>query len=118
MTTAEVAAGLVGLCKEGKFDDAMEAYYAENIVSVEPMGDNLVTEGLAGVRAKAEWWNENMEIKSASVEGPFLNGDQFTVIYRLDVVQKADGKAFSMEEVALYAVENGKIVRETFFYNE
>ena len=35
MTTAEVGAGLVALCKEGKFDEAMEAYYGEGIVSIE-----------------------------------------------------------------------------------
>lgn len=116
MTTAEVAAGLVGLCKEGKFDDAMEAYYAEDIVSVEPMGDDPVTEGLDAVRGKAEWWNNAHEVKGASVEGPFVNGDQFTAVFHLDVIQKADGKALHMNEVALYTVADGKIVREVFFF--
>ena len=116
MTTTDVAAGLVALCKEGKFDEAMNAYYDESIVSVEPMGPSLETVGIEAVRGKAQWWNENMEVKGAAIEGPFVNADQFTVVYHLDVVQKADGKAIHMDEVALYTVESGKIVREVFFY--
>lgn len=115
MTTATVAAGLVALCKEGKFDEAMETYYGEGIVSVEADGDSPETVGLEAVRGKAAWWNEAFEVKGAAVEGPFVNGDQFTVLFRLDVVQKADGKEIHMEEVALYTVSEGKITREVFF---
>ena len=115
MTVAAVAAGLVALCKEGKFDEAMETHYSESIVSVEPNGESPETVGLEAVRGKAAWWNEMFEVKGAVVEGPFVNGDQFTVLFRLDVAQKADGKEIHMEEVALYTVEGGKIVREAFF---
>ncbi|HUV97776.1 MAG TPA: SnoaL-like domain-containing protein [Acidobacteriaceae bacterium] len=34
----------------------------------------------------------------------------------MDVTQKASGKKVHMEEMALYTVENGKIVREHFYY--
>ena len=116
MTTAEVGAGLVALCKEGKFDEAMEAYYGEGIVSVEPMGPSLETVGLEAVRGKAEWWNNAHEVTGCEVEGPFVNGDQFTAVFHLDVIQKADGKAIHMDEVALYTVAGGKVVREVFFF--
>jgi hypothetical protein len=118
MTTKEVAAGLVALCKEGKFSEAIEAYYGEGIVSVEafgPEGADLEMTGLDAIRGKSAWWSQNMEVTSIAVEGPFVNGDQFTVLFRLDVVQKADGKAFHMEEIALYTLESGKIIREVFF---
>ena len=36
MTTEEIAKGLVALCKEMKFDEAMEKYYSNDIVSIEP----------------------------------------------------------------------------------
>ena len=113
-----MAEGLVKLCKEGKFDEAMEAYYGERIISVEsgaPEGMSREAAGLEAVRAKSAWWNENMEVKSASIKGPFLNGEQFSVLFSLEVMQKADGKEIHMEEIALYTVENGKIVREVFF---
>ena len=115
MTTAEVGAGLVALCKEGRFDEAMNAYYGENIVSMEPQGPNAEMVGLEAVRGKAEWWNNTFEVKGCEVEGPFVNGDQFSAVFHLDVIQKADGKAIHMDEVGLYTVAGGKIVREVFF---
>ena len=115
MTTAEVGAGLVALCKEGKFDEAMEAYYGEGIVSIEPMGPSLETVGLEAVRGKAEWRNNAHQVTGCAVEGPFVNGDQFTAVFHLDVIQKADGKAIHMDEVGLYTVAGGKIGREAFF---
>lgn len=118
MSTADVAAGLVALCKEGKFEEAMETYYGENIVSIEsgmPGGMDPKSVGLEAVRAKTAWWTENMEVTGANIEGPFINGDQFTVVFHLDVVQKADGKAIHMDEVALYTVKDSKVVEEVFF---
>ena len=35
MTTTEIAAQLVALCSEGRFLDAVETLYADNVVSVE-----------------------------------------------------------------------------------
>lgn len=38
LSVSEIGQGLVDLCREGKFDEAMAAYYAEGIVSVEGDG--------------------------------------------------------------------------------
>lgn len=54
MAIKEVAQGLVGLCKQGKFDEAIDKYHADEIVSIEPMGDSPESRGIAAVRAKAE----------------------------------------------------------------
>ena len=37
MITAEVATQLVSLCREGRFVDAVETLYADDVVSVEAM---------------------------------------------------------------------------------
>jgi hypothetical protein len=39
------------------------------------------------------------------------------VVFRLDVTFKPEKKRFTMEEVAVYKVTDGKIVYEEFFYN-
>jgi len=39
------------------------------------------------------------------------------VTFKLDVTFKPQSKRFSMEEVAVYKVVDGKIVYEEFFYN-
>ena len=120
MTTQEVADKLVALCKAGKFDEAAAAFYGEDIVSVEAMaqpGQSRETKGLAGVKAKGEWWVANHEIHSIEVDGPLVGGSHFTVVFKLDVTFKPQSKRHQMEEVAIYKVVDGKIVYEEFFYS-
>ena len=120
MTTQEVAEKLVKLCSEGKFLEATEALYSPDIVSIEagaPPGQSRETKGLAAVKAKGEWWAANHDVHSSSVEGPIVAGSHFAVTFKLDITFKPQSKRFTMEEVAVYKVIDGKIVYEEFFYN-
>ncbi|HEY0467025.1 MAG TPA: nuclear transport factor 2 family protein, partial [Polyangiaceae bacterium] len=56
------------------------------------------------------------EVHSAKVDGPWPNGDRFVVRFGYDVTNKPSGQRLQMEEAGLFTVENGKIVREEFFY--
>jgi hypothetical protein len=119
MTTQEVANQLVKLCKEGKFDEASEKLHSHDIVSMEagaPPGGSRESKGIEAVRAKSQWWAENHEVHSSSVEGPLVAGQFFSVVFKIDVTFKPASKRFTMEEVALYKVADGKIVYEEFFY--
>jgi hypothetical protein len=51
------------------------------------------------------------------VEGPLVAGSHFAVVFKLDVTFKPQSRRFTMEEVAVYKVVDGKIVYEEFFYN-
>jgi ketosteroid isomerase-like protein len=120
MTIQEVANKLVKLCSEGKFQEASEALYSPDIVSMEaaaPPGGSREAKGLAAVNAKGEWWTANHEVHSVKVEGPLVAGGHFTVVFKIDVTFKPQSKRFIMEEVAVYKVADGKIVYEEFFYN-
>lgn len=120
MTTKEVADTLVGLCSEGKFQEATKALYAPDIVSMEagaPPGQSRESKGLAAVMAKGEWWADNHDVHSAIVEGPLVAGSHFAVVFKLDVTFKPESRRFVMEEAAVYKVADGKIVYEEFFYN-
>jgi ketosteroid isomerase-like protein len=119
MTIQEVADQLVGFCKEGKFREAIEALYSPDIVSMEagaPSGGSRVTRGIEAVRGKNDWWNANHEPHSTVVEGPIVAGSHFAVTMKMDLTSKPDGRRFTMEEVAVYEVADGKIVYEEFFY--
>ncbi len=119
MTTQEVADTLVKLCSEGKFKEATETLYSQDIVSMEasaPPGGSRETKGLAGVLAKGDWWAANHEVHSSKLEGPLVAGVHFAVTFKLDVTFKPQSKRFTMEEVAVYKVLDGKIVYEEFFY--
>lgn len=117
MSTQDIANDLVALCKEGKFDEAGEKYWAADVASYEAMpGDMAEIHGIDGVRGKGEWWTANHEVHSSEVEGPYVNGDQFAVRFKMDLTQKASGERMTMDEVGVYTVRDGKIVEERFFY--
>ncbi len=120
MNTQEVADKLAKLCSAGKFDEAAETFYSPEIVSMEagaPPGQSRESKGLAAVKAKGEWWTANHEVHSVKVEGPLVAGSHFAVTYKMDVTFKPQNRRFTMEEIAVYKVANGKIVYEEFFYS-
>jgi ketosteroid isomerase-like protein len=117
MTTQELAHDLVALCREGKFDEAGEKYWADDVLSVEPMGDNAESRGKAAAKAKGDWWAGAHEVHGVTVEGPYVHGDEFAVRFTMDITQKDSGQRLTMDEVGLYKVEGGKIAEERFFYS-
>ena len=119
MSVADIANDLVALCRAGQTDACGEKYWADDVVSVEaggPPGMDPVSRGKAAVLAKGRWWADNHEVKAIEVEGPYMNGDQFTVHFKMAVIMKESGQSVDMDEHALYTVKGGKIVEERFFY--
>lgn len=119
MTTQEVANQLVQLCSEGKFAYATESLYSPDIVSIEamaPPGTSRESQGLPAVLAKGKWWMANHEVHSSIVEGPLVAGVHFAVKFKMDVTFKPQERRFTMEEIGVYKVLDGKIVYEEFFY--
>jgi len=119
MTTPEVAQKLVELCSQGKFMEAIKSLYADDIVTVEAMampGGSRETSGLEALIAKGTWWESEHEVHSAKVDGPMVAGSHFCVRFTLDVTAKSSGNRMAMDELAIYQVKDGKIVREEFFY--
>jgi ketosteroid isomerase-like protein len=119
----DVGKKLVELCRKGKEAEAVSTLYSPKIVSVEPEAGPAGParqEGLAAVKAKAEWWEKNNEVHKREVEGPWPHGDRFIVRFKYDVTVKAGpmaGKSMSLDETGLYTVKDGKIVQEEFFYS-
>ncbi len=122
MSAKEIGKKLVAFCKEGQNLESINTLYADNVVSVEaaapPEGGDRVTEGIEGVRGKNQWWVENHEVHSASVHGPYPHGDdRFAVRFQYDITHKPSGMRVQMDEVGVFTVEDGKVVREEFFYD-
>lgn len=116
MDIKQLASTFTGLCAEGKFDEAGERFWSEDIVSREPMpGDTAVAKGRAAVKGKGDWWAANHEVHGVKVEGPFVSGDQFIVRFTMDITPKGQAR-LTMDEVGVYTVKDGKIVDESFFY--
>jgi hypothetical protein len=123
MKADEVGRKLVALCQEGKNLEALDSLYSQEAESIEAMSSAEMPARIKGkqaIKQKNEWWFANNEVHGGSAKGPFPNGDRFAVIYDFDVTPKNGpmaGKRVKMEEVALYTVQAGQIVREEFFYS-
>ena len=117
MSTREIAQEFTQLCKDGRFDEAGRRFWSDDVVSLEDMpGPMARAAGRKPVGAKGEWWWGDHEVHS---EGPFVHGEQFTVIFDVDVTPRTgerQGQRMAMREVGLYTVKGGKIVEERFFY--
>jgi SnoaL-like domain len=121
MSVIEVANQLVALCKAGKNLESIDTLYADDIVSVEAYapraGGEREMKGLDAVRGKSQWWADNHEIHSAGVEGPWPHGDdRFAVRFTYDITNKPSGMRIKMDEIGVFTIANGKVVREEFFY--
>jgi len=120
MSTVEIAKKYVELCRAQQHHVILETLFSPDIVSVEAAampGQPAESRGLAAVVEKGKRWQSDHEVHGAKVEGPWPNGQRFIVRFGYDVTNKPSGKRFQMEEAALFTVDNGKIVREEFFYS-
>lgn len=120
MNTKQVAERLISLCRDQKNVNALIELYSPNIVSTEmPWVPNLdvVSKGIEAVTAKNVGWLANIEtMHNTSVSDPIISGNHFTTKMTFDATRK-DGSPYSIEELCVYEVKDGKIVNEQFFYS-
>jgi ketosteroid isomerase-like protein len=116
---AEVGKKYFALIKEHKHEECLNELFAKDAVSVEagaPPGGERTAKGVEAIKGKSKWWNENHEVHKAEMFGPYPNDDRFAIRFLYDITNKPSGKRLTMDEVGLFTVENGKIVKEEFFY--
>ncbi|MEM6382756.1 MAG: SnoaL-like domain-containing protein [Pseudomonadota bacterium] len=122
MTVMEIANALAAHCRAGTESEGLKTLFADNAVSVEAMPmpgtDSQVTEGLEGIRGKHAWWDNAMEMIESEVLGPYPHQpNKFALVFKGMAKVKETGEDFPMDEIAIYTVDGGKIVREEFFYS-
>jgi ketosteroid isomerase-like protein len=118
MTTKEVADRLSQLFKEYKWKEALEELFSQDAVSIEPAhSPGLQTvEGLDNIKKKGDQFNEMVEeMHGGWVGEAVVGGNYIAVPMGMDVTMKGAGR-MKMEEICLYEVKDGKIVKEQFFY--
>jgi len=118
MTTQEIAARLVELCRQGQFEAAQKELYADDAVSIEPEamgGFEKETKGLPAIIAKGHQFQEMVEeVHSVKVSDPLVSGNSFATALEMDTTMKGRGRS-PMNELCVYNVKDGKIVSEQFF---
>jgi len=108
---AEEVAKLIG---EGNNKQAKDLFYADDIISVEGNGDKL--EGIEAIHQKSiDWAAQISEVHAASVSEPLIAANHFALNIKMDISYK-NGYRAVMDEIAVYEVNDGKIVFEQFFF--
>jgi ketosteroid isomerase-like protein len=118
MTTQEVANRFHELAQTGQWDKIQDELYADNAVSIEPPGSQGMqsAEGIAAIKQKGKQFGEMVEeMHGGYTTAPVVGGNFFSVGMGMDCTMKGMGRQ-KMDEIALYEVRDGKIVREQFFY--
>ena len=121
MDTLNIGKQLVAHANAHRADLAVDELYADNIVSIEPFaaeGDaSNCAQGIAAIRSKHAQWYEANEVHAETAVGPYMGHqpNKFAVKFHMDITPR-QGQRLQMEEVALYTVADGKIVKEEFFY--
>lgn len=119
MTVQEIANRLVELCRKGDYETCYTELYSPNARSIEPEGVPFEREvqGMDAFKIKGEKWRETIEeFHGATIGDPIVAGNHFSLVSSLDATYKASGR-MTFEEICVYEVKDGKIVKEQFFYS-
>lgn len=117
MTTKQVAHRLVELCRQGKYVQAIDELYADEVTGHEDYMGGASMNGKAALRGGTEHWLAVNELKDNTIDAPLFCGDQFVVRFTGVMVKKDGSGEHPFEEIGLYTVRAGKIARQEFFYD-
>lgn len=118
MTTKEVANRFNQLAQTGQWQEIQDELFANNAVSIEPDNSPGIknAQGIEAIRQKGKQFGEMVEEMHGGYTGePQVAGNYFSVAMGMDVTMKGQGR-MKMDEIAVYQVKDGKIVKEQFFY--
>jgi hypothetical protein len=120
MTTQEVANRFMELEKQGAWDKIQEELYADDCESIEPahaaaMG-MVNVKGKEAIKEKGKAFNAMVEeMHGGYCSEPVIGGNFFSVAMGMECTMKGMGRT-KMDEIAVYEVKDGMIVKEQFFF--
>ena len=117
MTTQEVANRYYELSSQNRDLEIVAELYGEQIECIEPAHSPMPgAKGKKNVTERLEkWFSGVQEVHDSAVTEPTVMGNHFSVGMMIDLTMK-DGNRSKMEEVGVYQVEDGKIIKEQYFY--
>jgi hypothetical protein len=113
----ELGQQLVSLFNQGKADAWIRKVWSPKIESIEGVGMHTGWRGVKAVEAKNAEWMKTHVLHGGRAEGPFVGSTGFSVKMTMDMEDTTSGKRITMQEIGVYTVKNGKIVREEFMYS-
>ncbi|MBC7804574.1 MAG: nuclear transport factor 2 family protein [Akkermansiaceae bacterium] len=119
-TTQEVADLYYALAQKGQLGQILDELYSPDAVSIEPENASqlpLRVEGLEAMKQKEQLFYKIFdEMHGGQCGKPVVSGAYFACAQSLDVTM--NGQRKNKEQMGVFEVDNGKIVKEQFFYND
>ena len=121
MTTQEIATRYQEMMNQRKFIEIQDTLYHDDIVSQESekaasMGMAILTSGREAIKAKGVARRATIEtMHSYFCSEPIVAGEFFSVVLKQEVTFKGKPR-MAIEEIAVFHVKDGKVVKEQFFY--
>ena len=118
MTTQEVADLFYDHAQQGKWNEIQDELFSDDAESIEPPHAQGLknAKGRDGLKQKAEAFNSSVEeMHGGFCSKPVVGGNYFSVAMGIDATMKGMGR-MKMDEIAVYEVKDGKIVKEQFFF--
>ena len=121
MTTQEVANRYMELEKAGNWQAIQAELYSDDCESIEPghaaaMGMQQHVKGKQAIVEKGAAFNSMIEeMHGGYCSEPVVGGNFFSVAMGMDCTMKGAGR-MNMNEICVFEVKDGKIVKEQFFF--
>ncbi len=121
MTIQEVANRYYELAQRGQIEQIQDELYAPDAVSIEPQNDSQLpirVQGLDAMREKEQQFYQLVDTMHGGFCGePAVSSYHFACAMGMDVTLKGKARKIK-EQIGVFAVTDGKIVSEQFFYND
>lgn len=118
MTTQDVANRMNELFKTNNWNQVQEEFFADDCESIEPAhAPGLQTvKGKDAIKKKGEDFQAAIEeMHGGWCSEPLVGGNYISFAMGIDLTMKGMGR-MKMEEICVYEVKDGKIMKEQFFY--
>jgi hypothetical protein len=114
-TVHQIAERLITLCREQKFVEAYKELFGEEAESIDPMHSLMPpARGLITLIEREKQFLAKATIHKIEVSEPLMAGNYFAINIRMDFTIADKGRT-DLEELCVYHVKSGKIVRQQFF---
>jgi hypothetical protein len=114
MESRQVADRLVALCRTGKFVEAIEELYADDVRQYENGGEPIAGRGTL-VKA-CQGWLDSRVVHTTEILGTHVVGDTVVLELEYDVTPHATHERHQWCEAGVYRIAGGKIADVRFYY--
>ncbi|HEU4470781.1 MAG TPA: SnoaL-like domain-containing protein [Flavisolibacter sp.] len=121
MTTEQVAKRYYEFIQQSRYDQIQQELYALDAVSIEPENDSqlpLVAQGLPALKEMERlFFSQVEEMHGGYMSEPVVSSFFFSMMMGMDVTMKGRQRK-RKDQIGVFEVRNGKIVKEQFFYDD